>query len=189
MSPLPAVPYESHPHSVPQRLKAQVLARVCSYGNSPLETREAVPTSVSVSDMLSAIQGRLTRGLRLAPIAAAGGKNVCLVGESSGRIKWIQPSGAAGPNTRPHSQATGHMCPTLIQDSQGTGSSHWGACLDEAGVRKLGHSLKGSMHRAARPIIGPNVALLGHNSSQSSGGKEKESTAGTLIHMFATTAR
>ena len=68
----------------------------CSDEGTPYQTEGVASARVSVSDMLSAIQSKLTRGRRLAPIAAVGGKNVCLVGESSGRIKWIQPSGDEG---------------------------------------------------------------------------------------------
>ena len=74
-----------------------------------------ISTPVSVSDMLSTIQGRLTRGLRLAPITKADGKNVCLIGESSGRIKWIQPSGAAG--RRAPSPRIGHIVALLAYNS------------------------------------------------------------------------
>lgn len=83
LPPLPALPWSVH-------------VSLCSDGSA--HEAEAGAARVSVRDMLFAIQGKLTRGRRLAPIAAAGGKNVCLIGESSGRIKWIQPSGATCPS-------------------------------------------------------------------------------------------
>ncbi len=57
-------------------------------------------TQASVGEMLAFIKrNKVTEGKPLAvrnPAAAAAlaaHENVCLVGESSGRIKWIQPSG------------------------------------------------------------------------------------------------
>lgn len=51
---------------------------------------------LSVEDMLKHLkQNKLTEGkpLKPQPQRLATSDNVCLVGENSGRIKWIQPSG------------------------------------------------------------------------------------------------
>ena len=52
---------------------------------------------LSVEDMLKHVkQNKLTEGRPLKPQPqrlSTSANNVCLVGENSGRIKWIQPSG------------------------------------------------------------------------------------------------
>ena len=60
---------------------------------TPLYAAPSAAAGISVNDMLSAIQTKVCTGRRLGPLATAGGKNICLIGESSGRIKWVQPSG------------------------------------------------------------------------------------------------
>ncbi|KAK9823648.1 hypothetical protein WJX72_004420 [[Myrmecia] bisecta] len=72
-------------------------------GVSPRSPRQASQGSSSAGDNPSASLSSMLKHIQLTkitenrPLRAAASENVCLVGEASGRIKWITPSGPRKP--------------------------------------------------------------------------------------------
>ena len=67
------------------------------------------PGSLTVPEMLASIKTTMLSKCRPVRKVQPPSENMCLVGQSSGRIKWIQPSGRALPlpqNASPHQLCT-----------------------------------------------------------------------------------
>ena len=75
------------------------------------ESAHRMPPGLQLDGLISHINHTRSLYSRKSPPSSTSGDNICLVGEASGRIRWIQPSGAVlCPLCRPSTCAQAQAC-------------------------------------------------------------------------------